>query len=89
MPPPVPPNVYAGRTMTGNPIWLTNFCTKLSAIQQAEDRDLFRTLMNELNEPVPESEIIHSLEEAEKFVSQIGFPVIVRPAYTLLLQGSG
>lgn len=31
--------------------------TKLSAIQQAEDRDLFRTLMNELNEPVPESEI--------------------------------
>ncbi len=47
--------------------------TKLSAIQQAEDRDLFRTLMNELNEPVPESEIIHSLEEAENFVSQIGF----------------
>ncbi|WP_348710153.1 carbamoyl-phosphate synthase (glutamine-hydrolyzing) large subunit [Bacillus subtilis] len=63
--------------------------TKLSAIQQAEDRDLFRTLMNELNEPVPESEIIHSLEEAEKFVSQIGFPVIVRPAYTLGGTGGG
>lgn len=63
--------------------------TKLSAIQQAEDRDLFRTLMNELNEPVPESEIIHSLEEVEKFVSQIGFPVIVRPAYTLGGTGGG
>ncbi|MGG1247126.1 carbamoyl-phosphate synthase (glutamine-hydrolyzing) large subunit [Bacillus spizizenii] len=63
--------------------------TKLSAIQQAEDRDLFRTLMNDLNEPVPESEIIHSLEEAENFVSQIGFPVIVRPAYTLGGTGGG
>ena len=34
--------------------------TKLSAIQQAEDRDLFRNLMNELDEPVPESDIIHN-----------------------------
>ena len=34
--------------------------TKLSAIEQAEDRDLFRNLMNELNEPVPDSEIIHN-----------------------------
>ncbi|PRR89708.1 carbamoyl-phosphate synthase (glutamine-hydrolyzing) large subunit [Bacillus atrophaeus] len=63
--------------------------TKLSAIQQAEDRDLFRTLMNDLNEPVPESDIIHSLEEAENFVSKIGFPVIVRPAYTLGGTGGG
>ena len=38
--------------------------TKLEAIEQAEDRDLFRTLMNELGEPVPDSDIIHSLEEA-------------------------
>lgn len=63
--------------------------TKLSAIQQAEDRDLFRTLMNELNEPVPESEIIRTLQEAEEFVSRIGFPVIVRPAYTLGGTGGG
>ena len=48
--------------------------TKLSAIQKAEDRDLFRNLMNELNEPVPESEIIHNLEEAMAFTDQIGFP---------------
>ncbi len=63
--------------------------TKLSAIQKAEDRDLFRNLMNELNEPVPESEIIHNLEEAMAFTNQIGFPVIVRPAYTLGGTGGG
>ncbi|MCY7770474.1 carbamoyl-phosphate synthase large subunit [Bacillus haynesii] len=63
--------------------------TKLSAIQKAEDRDLFRSLMNELNEPVPESEIIHSLDEAREFVERIGFPVIVRPAYTLGGTGGG
>ncbi|MFL6557704.1 MAG: carbamoyl-phosphate synthase large subunit, partial [Bacillus sp. (in: firmicutes)] len=63
--------------------------TKLSAIKQAEDRDLFRTLMNELNEPVPDSEIIHKLAEAKAFVEQIGFPVIVRPAYTLGGTGGG
>lgn len=63
--------------------------TKLSAIQKAEDRDLFRSLMRELNEPVPESEIIHSLAEANEFVGKIGFPVIVRPAYTLGGTGGG
>ena len=57
--------------------------TKLDAIHQAEDRDLFRTLMNELGEPVPESDIIHNLEEAYAFVERIGYPVIVRPAFTL------
>jgi carbamoyl-phosphate synthase large subunit len=63
--------------------------TKLSAIKQAEDRDLFRTLMNELGEPVPDSEIIHELAEAHAFVEKIGFPVIVRPAYTLGGTGGG
>ncbi|ALC80994.1 MULTISPECIES: carbamoyl-phosphate synthase large subunit [Bacillus] len=63
--------------------------TKLSAIQKAEDRDLFRSLMRELNEPVPESEIIHNLAEANDFVDKIGFPVIVRPAYTLGGTGGG
>ena len=63
--------------------------TKLSAIKQAEDRDLFRSLMNELNEPVPDSEIIHELAEARAFVEKIGFPVIVRPAYTLGGTGGG
>jgi carbamoyl-phosphate synthase large subunit len=63
--------------------------TKLSAIEQAEDRDLFRTLMNELNQPVPESDIIHSLKEAYSFVERVGYPVIVRPAYTLGGTGGG
>ncbi len=63
--------------------------TKLSAIQQAEDRDLFRTLMNELGEPVPDSEIIHNMDEAKAFVEQIGYPVIVRPAFTLGGTGGG
>lgn len=63
--------------------------TKLSAIEQAEDRDLFRSLMNELGEPVPDSEIIHTLEEALTFVEIVGYPVIVRPAYTLGGTGGG
>ncbi|MED1469596.1 carbamoyl-phosphate synthase large subunit [Bacillus salipaludis] len=63
--------------------------TKLSAINRAEDRELFRNLMNELNEPVPDSEIVHELAEAQAFVEKIGFPVIVRPAFTLGGTGGG
>jgi carbamoyl-phosphate synthase large subunit len=63
--------------------------TKLEAIEQAEDRDLFRTLMNDLGEPVPDSDIIHTLEEAFNFVERVGYPVIVRPAYTLGGTGGG
>ncbi|MGO4887847.1 carbamoyl-phosphate synthase large subunit [Anaerobacillus sp. MEB173] len=63
--------------------------THLNAIKQAEDRDLFRSLMNELNEPIPESAIIHTLEEAYQFVEEIGYPIIVRPAYTLGGTGGG
>ncbi|MED4202648.1 carbamoyl-phosphate synthase large subunit [Neobacillus mesonae] len=63
--------------------------TKLSAINQAEDRELFRTLMNDLGEPVPDSAIIHDLEEAKTFTASIGYPVIVRPAFTLGGTGGG
>ncbi|WP_088808638.1 MULTISPECIES: carbamoyl-phosphate synthase large subunit [unclassified Listeria] len=63
--------------------------TDLTAIKKAEDREAFRDLMNELGQPVPESEIIHDLEEAKTFVAQIGYPVIVRPAYTLGGSGGG
>ncbi|WP_078554793.1 carbamoyl-phosphate synthase large subunit [Bacillus alkalicellulosilyticus] len=63
--------------------------TSLDAIKKAEDRDLFRTLMNELGEPVPESDIIHNLKEAYTFVERVGYPVIVRPAYTLGGTGGG
>ena len=63
--------------------------TKLDSIKQAEDRELFRDLMNELGEPVPESDIIHNLEEARRFVEKIGYPVIVRPAFTMGGTGGG
>ncbi|MBC7555353.1 MAG: carbamoyl-phosphate synthase large subunit, partial [Chryseobacterium sp.] len=63
--------------------------TKLSAINQAEDRDLFRNLMRELNEPVPDSEIVHNVEEALNFAQKIGFPLIVRPAFTMGGTGGG
>lgn len=63
--------------------------TKLDAIEQAEDREQFRALMNLLGEPVPESEIVHTLTEAVKFVETVGYPVIIRPAYTLGGTGGG
>ncbi|WP_153462520.1 MULTISPECIES: carbamoyl-phosphate synthase large subunit [Sediminibacillus] len=63
--------------------------TSLSAIRKAEDREVFRSLMHELGEPVPESQIVHSVEEALEFAGEIGFPLIVRPAYTLGGTGGG
>lgn len=63
--------------------------TNLSSIKQAEDRDLFRSLMQELNEPVPDSVIVSSVEEALDFANEIGYPIIVRPAYTLGGTGGG
>ncbi|WP_411955403.1 carbamoyl-phosphate synthase large subunit [Alkalibacillus sp. S2W] len=63
--------------------------TNLEAIEKAEDRDLFRQLMLELNEPIPESTIVSSVDEAVKFAGQIGYPTIVRPAYTLGGTGGG
>lgn len=63
--------------------------TKLSAIDQAEDRDLFKQLMEELGEPIPESAIVTTVEEALEFAKEIGYPLIVRPAFTLGGTGGG
>lgn len=63
--------------------------TQLESIEKAEDRDLFRDLMRELDQPVPESAIITSVEEAMGFAAGIGYPLIVRPAYTLGGTGGG
>ena len=63
--------------------------TKLSAIDQAEDRDLFKQLMEELGQPIPESEIVNTVDEALEFAAGIGYPVIVRPAFTLGGTGGG
>jgi carbamoyl-phosphate synthase large subunit len=63
--------------------------TDIQSIQKAEDRDAFRSLMHELNEPVPESEIVFSVDEAVEFAEKTGYPVIIRPAYTLGGFGGG
>ncbi len=63
--------------------------TDLEAINKAEDRELFRALMKEINEPVPESDIVHSVEQAVDFCKTLGYPVVVRPAYTLGGTGGG
>src|SRR5690606_25129543 len=52
--------------------------TQLQSIEQAEDRSSFKQLMQQLNEPVPKSTIVKSIEEALNFVKNVGFPVIVR-----------
>ncbi|MDK9851008.1 carbamoyl-phosphate synthase large subunit [Staphylococcus equorum] len=63
--------------------------TKLESIQQAEDRELFRSLMNELEVPVPESDIVNTVEQAFMFKEKVGYPLIVRPAFTMGGTGGG
>jgi carbamoyl-phosphate synthase large subunit len=63
--------------------------TSVDSIQKGEDREKFRNLMLEIGEPIPESSIIHSYDEGVQFVNQIGYPVIIRPAYTLGGAGGG
>lgn len=63
--------------------------TDIESIQKAEDRELFKNLMQEINEPVPQSEIVSSFDEALKFLDKIGFPIIIRPAFTLGGSGGG
>jgi carbamoyl-phosphate synthase large subunit len=63
--------------------------TSLDSIQKAEDRDHFRTLMREIGEPVPPSVIVSNTDKALEFAKEIGYPVIVRPAYTLGGTGGG
>ncbi len=63
--------------------------TPIDSIKKGEDRELFRSLMSELNEPVPESEIVKEIDGALRFAQKVGFPIIVRPAYTLGGAGGG
>jgi carbamoyl-phosphate synthase large subunit len=63
--------------------------TNIPSIKMAEDRELFKKLMEEIEEPVPESEIVSSYEEAKDFADKIGFPIIIRPAFTLGGAGGG
>lgn len=61
----------------------------LEAIHKAEDREAFKTTMQQLGQPIPESDIVHSADEALHFAAQVGYPLIVRPAYTLGGTGGG
>ena len=68
---------------------VTMLGTPIESIMQGEDREQFRSLMHELDEPVPESEIVDNLQSALQFAEQVGYPIIVRPAYTLGGSGGG
>ncbi len=63
--------------------------TELESIKLAEDRELFRKLMEDIGEPVPDSKIVHDIDEAILFSEKKGFPLVVRPAYTLGGTGGG
>ncbi|KAJ53555.1 carbamoyl-phosphate synthase large subunit [Clostridium tetanomorphum] len=63
--------------------------TSIESIKEGEDRELFRSMMNRIGEPVIESEIITDMEAGKAFANKIGYPVIVRPAYTLGGTGGG
>lgn len=61
----------------------------VQTIKDVEDRDLFSNFMHRLNEPIPKSHAVESVEEAIEAVKDIGYPVIVRPAFTLGGTGGG
>lgn len=63
--------------------------TKLASIDEAEDREKFKELMQRLNEPVPASKTVGTVAEALEFAHEIGYPVIVRPAFTMGGTGGG
>ncbi|MBQ4152089.1 MAG: carbamoyl-phosphate synthase (glutamine-hydrolyzing) large subunit, partial [Schwartzia sp.] len=63
--------------------------TPLEAIEKAEDRELFKETMKKLGEPIPESTIVEDVESAVSFANEIGYPIIVRPAYTMGGTGGG
>ncbi|HHU63854.1 MAG TPA: carbamoyl-phosphate synthase large subunit [Clostridiales bacterium] len=63
--------------------------TSMAAIKKAEDREAFKTTMESINQPVIESVIARDIEQARRFALSVGFPLVVRPAYTLGGTGGG
>ena len=61
----------------------------LDAIERGEDREIFKETMKSLGIDTPRSGICHTIEGAEKIAEEIGFPLVVRPAYTMGGQGGG
>ena len=63
--------------------------TSSASIERAEDRELFKELCQSIGEPVIPSEITYSIEEAKEAANRIGYPVVLRPAFTLGGTGGG
>ena len=63
--------------------------TSSASIERAEDRELFKELCQSIGEPTIPSQITYSLEEAKKAAKEIGYPVVLRPAFTLGGTGGG
>ena len=63
--------------------------TPLEAIYQGEDREKFRSLMEQIGEPVPKSMILRSVDQVDAALATVGLPAIIRPAYTLGGSGGG
>ena len=63
--------------------------TSSASIERAEDRELFKEMCESIGEPVIPSEITYSLEEAKEAANRIGYPVVLRPAFTLGGTGGG
>ena len=63
--------------------------TSFESIERAEDRELFKQLCLDLGEPVLPSEVVNSVEDGVKVAAEIGYPVVLRPAFTLGGTGGG
>ena len=63
--------------------------TKAESIERAEDRELFKEMCESIGQPVIKSEITYSIEDAKKAAERIGYPVVLRPAFTLGGTGGG
>ena len=63
--------------------------TSSASIERAEDRELFKEMCESIGEPVIPSEITYSIEEAKEAAKRIGYPVVLRPAFTLGGTGGG
>ena len=63
--------------------------TPIQTIRNAEDRELFKQLLISINEPVPGSNTVNTMEQAREVARELGLPLIVRPAYTLGGTGGG
>ena len=63
--------------------------TKLDAIDRSEDRELFKETMEKINQPCVPSDIAYTVEECVAIANRLGYPVIIRPAYTLGGAGGG